>query len=122
MCDTSHIVWHALPAAGEGNQTDMSRSKNADIDGVVQELTQPITGYGALAKEASTFPTDSDAEWADKDLQKHITENVKANMFFEQRERVRPEHCPVIAMQLLCVCSIYSCYAMSCMIRGYTLL
>jgi len=56
----------------------------------LQELTQPITGYNSLAKaaEASDFPSDSEAVWEDRDLQKNITDSFKANMFFEQRENV----------------------------------
>ncbi|KAL0019673.1 hypothetical protein WJX79_001937 [Trebouxia sp. C0005] len=57
-------------------------------DGLLKELTQPITGYSSLAKaaEASDFPTDSEAVWEDRDLQKNITDSFKANMFFEQRQ------------------------------------
>ena len=56
----------------------------------MQELTKPITGYGSLAKANPDFPTDSeDAKWDDKSLQTDIADEVKANMFFEQREKVR---------------------------------
>jgi len=70
----------------------------------LQELTQPITGYNSLAKaaEASDFPSDSEAVWEDRALQKNITDNFKANMFFEQREQVswsRPS-CTVLQCML----------------------
>lgn len=62
-------------------------------DGLLKELTQPITGYNSLAKaaEASDFPTDSEAVWEDRELQKNITDNFKANMFFEQRETAKAQ-------------------------------
>ena len=82
---------------------------------MLQELTQPITGYNSLAKaaEASDFPTDSEAVWEDRELQKNITDNFKANMFFEQRETVSSPkrcftvHCTALQCMLLrhlCVC------------------
>ncbi len=82
---------------------------------MLQELTQPITGYNSLAKaaEASDFPSDSEAVWEDRALQKNITDNFKANMFFEQRETVSCSrqccmlHCTVLQCMLLwhlCVC------------------
>lgn len=58
-------------------------------DGLLKELTEPITGYKCLAREEANYPTDSDVQWADRDLQKDVTDNVKANMFFEQREKAK---------------------------------
>ena len=52
----------------------------------MQELTKPITGYGALAKANSDFPTDSqETKWDDQVLQNDITEHIKATMFFENK-------------------------------------
>jgi len=88
---------------------------------VLQELTQPITGYNSLAKaaEASDFPSDSEAVWEDRALQKNITDNFKANMFFEQREQVswsRPS-CTVLQCMLFlasdCMCQAAHDHAFS---------
>jgi len=77
----------------------------------LQELTQPITGYNSLAKaaEASDFPSDSEAVWEDRALQKNITDNFKANMFFEQREQVSWSRPSCTALQ--CILSDCTCQA-----------
>ncbi|KAL3153018.1 hypothetical protein ABBQ38_012044 [Trebouxia sp. C0009 RCD-2024] len=47
-------------------------------DGLLKELTKPITGYGSLASE--------ETKWEDQSLQKDITEQMKATMFFEKKD------------------------------------